>query len=181
MASLKTTLNLRRLFEVIYNSFVTHVPSHHLRLAYLRFLGMKIGRHSTVLRGTQVHWARLITMGSRSVVSWRVVLDGRGGIDIGDDVVIASDVQLITAEHLISSPTFEARFAPITINRYAWLGTRCMVFLGVTIGEGGVVAGGGVAVRDVPDYVVVGGVPAKPIAERNRDLDYNPYHRPLWY
>lgn len=178
---MKEALKIRRFFEVIYNSFVTHIPSHHVRLAYLRFLRMKIGKGSTVLRGTQVHTARQISIGERSVVSWRVVLDARGWIEIGDDVVIASDVQLITAEHMVSSPTFEARYAPIKIGRYAWLGTRSMVFLGVTIGEGGVVAGGGVAVRDVPEYVVVGGVPAKPIAERNRDLDYNPYHRPLWY
>ena len=45
---------------------------------------------------------------------------------------------------------------------------------GVSIGEGAVVAAGAVVTADVPAYTVVGGVPAKLIGERPRDLDYCP-------
>jgi hypothetical protein len=40
------------------------------------------------------------------------------------------------------------------------------------IGKGAVVASGAVVAKDVPPYMLVGGVPAKPIRERSRDLRY---------
>ena len=47
-----------------------------------------------------------------------------------------------------------------------WLGFRCIVMSGVTIGKGAIVAAGSVVTRDVPSYVIVGGNPAKKIGQR---------------
>ena len=49
---------------------------------------------------------------------------------------------------------------PILIKRYAWIGMKCIILKGVTIGEGAVVAAGSVVVKDVPAWAVVGGNPA---------------------
>jgi putative colanic acid biosynthesis acetyltransferase WcaF len=181
MARLKEALRLRFLLELTYNTVVTHIPSHWVRLTFLRLLGARIGARSTVFRGCRIDTARNLTIGERCTIAWNVVLDARGGISFADDVVVASDCQFITAEHDVRASDFHDTYAPIEIGRWAWIGTRAMVFKGVTIGEGGVVAGGGVAVHDVPAYTVVGGVPAAPIGERERYLDYDPTYRPLWY
>lgn len=62
---------------------------------------------------------------------------------------------------------------PINIGDRAWLGSHCVILDQVNIGEGAVVAAGAVVTKDVPPFAVVGGVPAKIIGERSKDLRYN--------
>jgi acetyltransferase-like isoleucine patch superfamily enzyme len=54
---------------------------------------------------------------------------------------------------------------PIKICNNAWIGMRCIILKGVTIGEGAIVAAGSVVVKDVPAWTIVGGNPAKVIRE----------------
>jgi len=51
--------------------------------------------------------------------------------------------------------------APIIIKNKAWIGFNSIIMKGVTIGEGAVIAAGSVVTKDVPDYAVVGGNPAR--------------------
>lgn len=51
----------------------------------------------------------------------------------------------------------------ITVKDKAWIGFNCIVMKGVTIGEGAIVAAGSVVTKDVPDWTIVGGNPAKVI------------------
>ncbi len=60
------------------------------------------------------------------------------------------------------------------IGDYAWLGPRCIILPGITVGEGAVVAAGAVVTKDVEPYVVVGGIPALKISDRPSSLSYNP-------
>ena len=53
--------------------------------------------------------------------------------------------------------------APIIIKDKAWVGFNSIIMKGVTIGEGAVIAAGSVVTKDVPDYTVVGGNPARVI------------------
>jgi chloramphenicol O-acetyltransferase type B len=54
----------------------------------------------------------------------------------------------------------------VSIGNDVWIGARVMVLDGVRIGNGAVIAAGAVVVKDIPDYAVVGGVPAKLIKFR---------------
>jgi acetyltransferase-like isoleucine patch superfamily enzyme len=89
----------------------------------------------------------------------------RGGIRVGDRVMIAPRVSLITGGHPL--PLAERReylsFAPITIGDDVWIGAAAVITQGVTIGAGSVVAAGAVVTRDVPARTLVGGVPARVI------------------
>ena len=51
--------------------------------------------------------------------------------------------------------------APITVKSKAWIGFNTILLKGVTIGEGAVIGAGSVVTKDVPDYAVVAGNPAK--------------------
>ena len=168
--------------EVFFNMVVTHVPSHFVRKNYLRLWGVKIGKRTYLLRGCQIFRPHLLTIGARTSIGFRCMIDARGGIVIGDNVVIASDTHLLPGGHGIDDPEFADVKMPITIEDYVWLASRVTVMGGLTIGRGAVVAGCACVVGDVPPLTVVGGVPAKQIGTRDADaLQYDPSWFPLLY
>ena len=172
---------VRYTLERAFNSVGTNVPSHRLRQAWLRALGVRIGTDTAIYMGTTVFAHKNLVIGDRCVIAERCVLDARGGITLEDDVVLGSDVHLRTAEHDPASPSFEARYDPIVLQKYSWLGTRSTVLGGVTVGYGAVVAACALANKDVPEYTIVGGIPARAIGKRAQDLDYDPTARPLLF
>ena len=52
-------------------------------------------------------------------------------------------------------------FSPVTIGSDVWIGARAIVLDVVSIGDGAIIGAGAVVTKDVPDYAVVGGVPAR--------------------
>lgn len=87
-------------------------------------------------------------------------------IIIGKGVMIAANCALYSYNHSIArektirNQEIQSE-GPIVIGDEAWLGVMVTVLDGVTIGKGAVVAAGSVVTRNVPDYAVVAGVPAK--------------------
>ena len=90
-----------------------------------------------------------------------------GGITIGDDVMLAPNVQLISSGHPLDPATRRRRIttAPVHIRRGAWIAAGATVLQGVTVGEDAVVAAGAVVTKDVPARTLVAGVPARVIRE----------------
>lgn len=79
-----------------------------------------------------------------------------------DEVLIGPKVNLITENHPLDPEDRKALIAkPITLKQRAWIGAGSTILPGVTVGQNAVVAAGSVVSKDVPDNVVVGGVPAK--------------------
>lgn len=156
----------------MFNLLITHLPGHWLRLGWLRAVGAEVGRGVCVFRGTTVIGVEHLVLGDRAQVGFRVVLDARGGLTVAEDALLSSDTQLLTANHNLASNDFERQVAPIHIGDHAWIATRAVVLAGVAVGRGAVVAAGGVATRDVPPLAIVGGVPARRVAERTGGLDY---------
>ncbi len=85
-----------------------------------------------------------------------------GGIDIGDDVMLGPNVQLISSSHPLDPATRRRSIttAPIRIGRGAWIAAGATVLQGVTVGDDAVVAAGAVVTKDVPPRTLVAGVPA---------------------
>ncbi|MBI5358640.1 acyltransferase [Candidatus Amesbacteria bacterium] len=173
---------IQRGINRIYNVFLDielyllyllgHVPSHIIRKIGYQLAGMKI-------KGTIHMWARFynpsnILIGEDTIVGDHAFLDGRKEIKIGNHVDIASEVMIYNSEHDLESEDFTAREEPVEIGDYVFIGPRVIIMPGVKIGKGAVVAGGAVVTKSVPDYAIVGGVPAKVIGERKNK---NPKYR----
>lgn len=101
----------------------------------------------------------------------------RAKISIGDHVMLGPNVTMITGGHrmdlvgrYMSEITDDEKSGEedrdITLLGDNWIGANTTILRGVTIGEGAVVAAGAVVTKDVPDYAIVGGVPAKVLKYR---------------
>src|SRR3712207_5565120 len=139
---------------MLLNVLGTHIPSHRVRQRWLLALGASIGHHSSIFRGTTVLGADGLRVGSHCAIGWRCVLDARGGLTIGDNVVLASDTQILTADHDPRAAGFDVRLAEVVIEQRAWLATRSLVLKGVRIGRGAVVAAGAVVRDDVQAFAI---------------------------
>ena len=95
----------------------------------------------------------------------------QGDIVIGDGTRIGAHTLMIATEHNFSRRDIPIHkqgitIKPIRIGEDVYVGSNVSILGGVTIGRGAIIAGGAVVTRDVPDYAIVGGVPAKVIKER---------------
>lgn len=160
---------------------VGFVPSHHLRRFSYRVFGMKIGKGSTIHMALSTYNPGGIEIGNDTIVGEWAVLDGRDTLKIGNHVDIATGVMIYNSEHDINDEKFKAITSPVEIEDYVFIGPRAIILPGVKIGKGAVVGAGAVVTKDVGEFKIVGGVPAKEIGERsNRDLQYK-LGRAAWF
>lgn len=160
---------------------IGHVPLHHIRRFFYRLAGVTIGKGTTIHMGSIWYDPRNIVIGEDSIIGERVVLDGRDRLIIGSHVDIASEVMIYNSEHSINSNDFSPLQAPVIISDYVFIGPRAIILPGVSIGKGAVVGAGAVVTKDVEDFQIVGGVPAKLIGDRKeKELHYK-LGRARWF
>ncbi|MFC2036381.1 acyltransferase [Chloroflexota bacterium] len=151
-----------------------YVPWHAFRLfVYRRLLGVRIGHHTTFGWRARFFYPSGIAVGNHCAIGNDGFFDGRRRIIIGNDVVLSMGVWIWTWQHDPQSPTFECKGGPVIIEDYAWISSRVTILPNVTIGTGAVVASNALVSKDVAPYTIVGGVPAKVIGVRTRELLYH--------
>lgn len=173
----------------------------------VEYLHLTVSNPNIVIKGTHSYYSDCWDAGfEKSVVRYlmgdAVSRDWEplGHVDkliIGDYVCIAAEaVILMGGNHnhridFISLYPFEQMLKTSYLPRgdtvlhdACWLGMRCMIMPGVTVGEGAVIAAGSVVTKDVPPYAVVGGNPARiikyrfPEAQIDRILKLDIYNLP---
>lgn len=100
-------------------------------------------------------------------------------VKIGDNVLIGPNVSIYTAGHPIHADTRKTVYeygAPITIGDNVWIGGNSIILPDVTVGSNSVIAAGSVVTKDVPEWTVVAGNPAR-VIKKITDKDKQYYFR----
>jgi putative colanic acid biosynthesis acetyltransferase WcaF len=139
---------------------------------YLRLQGCIVGRGITYYPGIRISPGMNITIGDHVDFAWGVIITTKGGVEIGDRVLIGYRTQILSANHII--PSYKGmiygsghELKKVKIEKDAWIGANCIILPGVIIGEGAIVAAGSVVTKDIKPFTIVGGIPAKLIKERD--------------
>lgn len=141
--------------------------SNQARLGYYRTILADFGNHNQVFGRVIIYCPERIHIGHHCTLNEGVLLAGRDDIHIGNFVRISARAMLITGSLDVQNFKLPLKHyvAPITIRDGVWIAVGAVILPGVTIGENSVVAAGAVVTRNVPPCTVVGGVPARAIAQ----------------
>lgn len=102
-----------------------------------------------------------LTVGKNVIINKGVTILSARRVEIGDNVLIAPDVKIVTVNHDLRDRMNLFRFGKVTVKDGAWICIGAILCPGVTIGKNAVVAAGAVVTEDVPDNAMVGGNPAR--------------------
>ena len=143
-------------------------PFHWIKRGLLRITLTSCGKGVNV--GFACALSPRIEIGSYSSFGNRCVI--QGGVRIGSDVMMAPDVKIYTRNHNIGDISRPMRlqgdsFSPVTIGDDVWIACNVVILPGVSVGSHSVIGAGSIVTRDVPDYAVVVGSPAKVLRFRN--------------
>lgn len=166
----------RRFFYLLYVTIGMKLPPsyapysfglHKLRMVFLKHAIRSCG--DNVVLEQNIHLSPHICIGNNVFIDEDVKI--RRDTVIGNDVLIASGVQLITVNHNFSDINRPINVQGEEITRIiigddVWIGTNAIILPGVKVGAHSIVAAGAVVTKDVPDWAIVGGNPAKIIRFR---------------
>lgn len=159
-----------------YYGFAQYLPSSAIspmsrwvRYQLVRRMFRRCGRRVNVERRANFGSGRNISIGDDSGLGINCRINGP--VAIGKHVMMGPDVHIIARRHRhartdvpMAKQGYES--APVAIGDDVWIGARAIVLPGVKIGCGAIVGAGAVVTKDVPEYAVVGGVPARVLRSR---------------
>lgn len=130
--------------------------------------------------GRKVSFSSQFSLGDRSSVGDNAYILGK--VNIGNDVMMAANCAFIGSNHNINRIDVPMNQqggtdAPILVGDDVWICYGSTICAGVSIGRGAVIAAGSVVTSDVPEYAIVGGVPAKIIRYRGEKINECTYDR----
>jgi len=172
---------MRYIFLAIYYLFLRYLPEgyHHrylkwfntLRSCLGKFFFASCGQNITIHRKASFGTGRNLSIGNNSNLGVNCYINARGGVAIGEHVLMGPDVSIYTGTHtykLLDIPIQKQpmKYAAVVIGNDVWIGTRVIILPGVTIGNGCVIGACSVVSKDIPPYSDAVGVPIRIIKDR---------------
>ena len=124
--------------------------------------------HYTILKG---YYQNHLSIGDETWIGQQCFMHSGGGLTIGARVGVGPGVKILTSAHEEAGRDVPILFAPVAtapvhIADGADIGMGAIILPGVTVGRGALVGAGAVVTRDVPEYAVVAGSPARILRHR---------------
>ena len=146
-----------------------HTPEE-IREIMGRLTGKKIDGSFRMFPPFYTDFGKNITIGRDVFINSGCHFQDQGGISIGDGSLVGHNVVLATVNHdLYPVNQRKNHYAPIVIEDHVWIGSNATILPGVTIGRWSVVAAGAVVSKDIEEFTVAGGVPARVIRKVKQD------------
>ncbi len=149
-------------------------PAHGWRRALLRLFGATLSSSASVYPTARIWAPWNLEMGPHSCISWGVDCYCVDKIRLGAQTLVSQHARLIAASHDIGHPRFSLIHRPINLGSESWICAYAYVGMGVTVGQGAVVAATATVVKDVEPWTIVGGNPAKRIGTREIHNERDP-------
>ena len=152
----------RKITELLFKLNHTMPMSAEYNAVLKELFGDNIGTGTYIAAPLNGAALDKVKIGNNVFINSNLLAMARGGITIEDDVQIAGNVSLLTNNH----DPYDRMILPckpILIKKGAWIGANVVVLRGISIGKHAIVGAGSVVTKDVPDYAVVAGNPAKVI------------------
>jgi len=140
------------------------------RCMLLRLFGARIGRRCMVRRTAFIEIPWHLRIGDDVVLGDRVIVYSLAMITIGDGTIVSQGAHLCAGDHDMDHPDWVLRRNPISIGSNVWIAADAFVGPGVDIGDGVVLGARSAAFRDLPDWTVCLGTPARPHRTRPRPI-----------
>ncbi len=151
------------------------IPSHHIRNFFYKNIYMiNMGKNVVIYGGAEIRAPWNIIIGDGTIIGDDSKLDGRKGLIIGKNVNFSTGVWIWTDQHDVNDEYFGCLNAggKVIIEDRVWLGSRVTVLPKKILKEGSIAASGAVVTKDLEPFTIYGGIPAKKIGERNKNLKY---------
>jgi maltose O-acetyltransferase len=158
---------MKKIVYAILNNLLSIFPPFGLFLKVRGVLSSlvlkKCGQNLKVSSFVNIYNPQRVSMGHNVYIGYCTYL-GNGDITLADEVIIGPFCVLSAGNHSIKNGSYrfgEYQYGSISIGKGTWLGAHCVVTSNVKIGQGCLIAAGSVVTKDVNDFSIVGGVPAK--------------------
>ena len=143
------------------------VPVMRIRGKLLKPIFRKCGRNFQICSHSMILCPENVSIGDDVYLAYGCWIQGAGGVELNDEIMLGPYSILATSNHTKKDNSYRfgsPRLGPITMGKGSWTGSHVTVLAGVEIGKGAAIAANSVVSKNVPDAVVVGGVPAKTIS-----------------
>lgn len=170
---------IRAIFIRLYYGIGIHLPDADDALAFPNRIRYWMAKHFLRYCGKNVNigkGARIdsdISIGDYSGIGANSILDG--SIIIGNNVMMGKECIILHHNHRfdrLDVPMSQQGFyesKPVCIGNDVWIGIRVTILPGVMVGDHSVIGAGAVVTKNVPEYAIVGGNPARILRMRNEE------------
>lgn len=121
-----------------------------------------LGSGTKFWKGVIIHGPDEVSIGCNTGIGDYVVIWGAGGVEIGNDVLIAANSVIASQSHDVNALVYRLSYIKkkIVIGNNVWLGAGVLVMPGVTIGNNSIIGAGSVVTRNIPQNSIAVGAPA---------------------
>ena len=174
----RTLILKTKYWEYTYDKNIT--LANNIKLKSSTLIESRFGGSIVIEKGTEllenvlvITYGGNIKIGERCSINSGTIIYGHGGVNIGNDVLIAGGCMIIPNSHNfndINKPiALQGNTSKgIIIEDDVWIGHGCSILDGVTIKKGAIIGAGSVVRKDVESYSIVAGIPAKIVGKRGR-------------